>query len=104
MNKDVLAQVARRPFTLQQSLDAEGTYVGSVLPLTGSCEVSVSRGGITATILDSTGWEARALQSLPWGTVVEGGGLFRPMAAGRMIRREHYGHIDTAAGWKATEV
>lgn len=104
MKPEIAIDIARRPFKLERELEADGTYHGSVIQLPGNVKVSVAERGITATIADVTNWERRAVAALPKGAFFEPRDLFRIGGPGKLIRREHYGTIETDAGWRATDV
>jgi len=102
---ETLASVSRRAFQLDRKLDGAATYVGAALPLVGAVVVTIGSSGITAAITDTSHWESRALQTLPKGTFIEPGQLFRSVAPGWLVGREGYGTIEPAdSSWAATDV
>ena len=100
MTPEKLKAIIAKPFYLKRRFRAKNaTYRGSVIPLPGRAEVTVSRNGVNALITDRMGWEQRAFQHLPPGTMGDPAIVFRPVAPGWLVRPEHYGTIETDRGW-----
>jgi hypothetical protein len=103
MEYSTLQEIATRPAEIDVSFaNVPLTYTGTRIPLHGIGSVNVSHNGITAEIDDVEHWEMQMLTSLPQGTLVPFGGLFRSTTPGKLVGPEGQGHIvPDSGGWTA---
>jgi len=105
MEQDALIRAARREFDAKLTLrSSSAVFHGAAIPLPGDTTVEVGTAGIDATIVDESGWQHRAWQTFPPGTMRDPAMVFRPTAPNQLIHKKHYGRIETSDGWSADDV
>lgn len=107
MEPHALASIADNPFlTPNPTYDrVAAQYIGTRLPLLGLVTITSDEQSIYASLDNADDWERRSLQSLPQGSALGFGGLFRNAVGGQLVREHERGRMVSEDGaWSAEHV
>lgn len=105
MTPQLLSSIASRPFNSHFTIGpTPGRYIGTALPILGLVTLTVDTNEIVAEVVNRDAWQARSIQALPPGTMLQLGELFRPIVPGRLVSGSDHGQVLPAeGGWKTVD-